>query len=163
MASASQPVSESSTQKLKILSWNIYMLPGFLAKLNGKRAGRIGELLATSEYDVVVFQEAFCPWARPKIRKKLESEFTYQAGPANRKLFSIKTNSGLWIVSKYPILSHHAIVFKNKHGIDALSRKGALLIELNVNGKGIQVTEVKELNFLGCKNLSRFTSPAHDY
>ncbi len=58
---ASQPVQERSPQKLKLLSWNIYMLPGVISNLNGRRAEAIGKWLAASDYDIVVFQEAFCP------------------------------------------------------------------------------------------------------
>jgi endonuclease/exonuclease/phosphatase family metal-dependent hydrolase len=137
--SASQAVQDASPQKLKLLSWNIFMLPGGFTHLNGRRADAIGHVLASSDYDIVVFQEAFCPLARRKIRRLLESRFPYQAGPANRKLFSLKTNSGLWIFSRYPILSHQSIVFKNRQGLDALSRKGALLVEVDINGKSVQI------------------------
>ena len=129
-AATGQIATESSPQKIKVLSWNIYMLPGILAKFNAKRATRIGEILASSEYDVLVFQEAFCPLARRKIRQQLDTHFAYQAGPANRHWFSIKTNSGIWIVSRYPITSYQSIVYKNRYGVDALSRKGALMVEL---------------------------------
>jgi endonuclease/exonuclease/phosphatase family metal-dependent hydrolase len=137
--SASQAVQETSPQKLKLLSWNIYMLPGGISNRNGRRAEVIGKLLADSDYDILVFQEAFCPLARMKIRQLLESRFPYRAGPANKRLLSLKTNSGLWIFSRYPILSHQSIIFKNKQGLDALSRKGALLVEVNVNGKTVQI------------------------
>ena len=136
---ASQPAQERSPQKLKLLSWNIYMLPGVLSNLNGRRAEAIGKWLADSDYDIVVFQEAFCPLARRKIRRLLETRFPYQAGPANQKLFSFKTNSGLWIFSTYPILSSQSIIFKNRHGWDALSRKGALMVEIDVNGASVQI------------------------
>jgi len=136
---ASQPAQERSPQKLKLLSWNIYMLPGVLSNLNGRRAEAIGKWLADSDYDIVVFQEAFCPLARRKIRRLLETRFPYQAGPANQKLFSFKTNSGLWIFSTYPILSSQSIIFKNRHGWDALSRKGALIVEIDVNGASVQI------------------------
>jgi endonuclease/exonuclease/phosphatase family metal-dependent hydrolase len=136
---AGQPVQETSPQKLKLLSWNIYMLPGVITNLNGRRAEAIGKLLAASDYDIVVFQEAFCPLARMKLRRLLATRFPYQAGPANRKLFSVKTNSGLWIFSAYPILSHQSIIFKNRQGMDALSRKGALLVEIDVNGRRVQI------------------------
>ena len=51
----------------------------------------------------------------------------------------MKTNSGLWVFSKYPILHHGSITFRTRHGIDAFSRKGALLIEININGQAIQI------------------------
>src|SRR5260221_257530 len=136
---ASQPVQERSPQKLKLLSWNIYMLPGVISNLNGGGPEVMETWLAASAYDIVVFQEAFCPLARKKIRRLLETRFPYQAGPANQKLLSFKTNSGLWIFSTHPILSSQSIIFKNRHGWDALSRKGALMVEINVNGARVQI------------------------
>jgi phospholipase C len=137
--SFSQPVTESSPQKIKVLSWNIYMLPSWIGHQNRLRAKAIAKVLTHSDYDVVVFQEAFCPMARRKIREGLAKEFPYSVGPGNQKFLSLRINSGIWIFSKYPIVSSRSIVFENKKGSDALSRKGALLVELDVKGNRIQV------------------------
>src|SRR3954469_17403901 len=119
-------------EKIKVLSWNIYMLPGVLGSGNALRAEAIGRVLSSGDYDVIVFQEAFDQKARRIISHLLKESYPYEVGPANKKFFSIKTNSGLWIFSRYPIHSSHSIVFKTRHGMDALSRKGALLAELDV-------------------------------
>lgn len=133
-----QAVSPSS--KLKILSWNIYMLPGIVAmKGKAERAKAIGEVLRSSDYDVIVFQEAFHQPSRRKINRLLRGKYPYQAGPANQKLISLKTNSGVWIFSKHRILSTKSIIFKNRSGIDAFSRKGALLAEISFQGRRIQI------------------------
>ena len=139
---AAQPEKESPPlKKIKILSWNIYMLPHFVATHSDKksRARAIGEILMKSDFDVIFFQEAFHSTARNEILTHLQTEFPYQAGPANKRLFSLKVNSGLWLLSKYPIVYHQSIIYKNKFGIDALSRKGALLVELDVEGQRIQI------------------------
>jgi endonuclease/exonuclease/phosphatase family metal-dependent hydrolase len=136
-----QSVQDFSPQKkIKILSWNIYMLPG-VVKIKGKeeRASAIGEILKDSDYDIIVFQEAFQRKARKRIFAHLKEKFPYQAGPANQKLISYKTNSGIWIFSKHPIVSSHSIIFKNKSGIDAFSRKGGLIAEVMVDKTSIQV------------------------
>ncbi len=137
----SSPCSSQNTcqKSLKIISWNIYMLPRFI-KNTGKieRAEKIGNHLQTEDVDVIVFQEAFHGGARKKIRERLKQVFPYVAGPANND-FSLKANSGVWIFSKYPIENQAAIIFKSRCGVDALSKKGALLVELNVNGNLIQV------------------------
>jgi endonuclease/exonuclease/phosphatase family metal-dependent hydrolase len=132
-------ISSSGVEKIKILSWNIYMLPGFLATGKVPRAEAIGQLLASSDYDVIVFQEAFHQKSRKTISRLLQPAFSFQAGPANQKLFSLKTNSGIWIFSKHPIIEAHSIIFNTRYGMDAFSRKGALLIELNINNNPVQV------------------------
>ncbi|MFM7851514.1 MAG: endonuclease/exonuclease/phosphatase family protein, partial [Flammeovirgaceae bacterium] len=85
------------------------------------------------------FQEAFHQKARRKILQQLKNRFPYQAGPANQQLISYRTNSGLWIFSKYPILFTQSIVFKNRSGVDAFSRKGGLIAEISVGGTHIQI------------------------
>ena len=136
-----QPVAEPSATTLKVLSWNIYMLPHLIARGSekSKRASTIAELLSESDYDVIFFQEAFHSRPRKIIYDNLIKRFTHCAGPANRHKFSLKTNSGLWVFSKYPILRHQSIVYQTRHGIDAFSRKGALLVDINVNGHVVQV------------------------
>ncbi len=127
-------------EKIKILSWNIYMLPGIVkAKGKGERATAIGEKLKDSDYDIIVFQEAFQRKARKRIFSQLKEKFPYQTGPANQKLISCKTNSGIWIFSKHPIVSSHSIIFKNKSGIDAFSRKGGLIAEVMIDKTLIQI------------------------
>ncbi len=137
-----QPVTDSPPSvKLKILSWNIYMLPHLIASGSNKsdRAEAIGEILKESGNDVIFFQEAFHAKPRKIIFENLSGQFPYSAGPANRNKFSLKTNSGLWVFSKYPITGYHSIIYQTRHGIDAFSRKGALLVEINMNGKIVQV------------------------
>ncbi len=127
-------------EKIKILSWNIYMLPSIVT-VKGKeaRAIAIGKTLRDSDYDVIVFQEAFQRKARKRIFNQLKERFPYQTGPANQKLISCKTNSGIWIFSKHPIMEAHSIIFKNRSGVDALSRKGALIAEIMVDKTHIQI------------------------
>ncbi len=130
---------ESGVEKIKILSWNIYMLPGFLGCSNLLRAEAIGTLLASSDYDVIVFQEAFHKRSRSKISQLLQSAYPFQAGPANQKLFSLKANSGIWIFSRYPIQDMHSIIFRTRYGADAMSRKGALMVDLKIKNNPVQI------------------------
>ncbi|TNF24355.1 MAG: hypothetical protein EP314_07860 [Bacteroidetes bacterium] len=131
---------DSSTPALKILSWNMYMLPP-LAKFTGKqrRAKRIGDLLRDSDFDIIVFQEAFHGAARRKIKRRMKDSYPYILGPANRKWYSFKTNSGIWILSKIPLQPLAEIDFDYCEGIDCWSRKGALLAEGEFRGQKFQI------------------------
>jgi len=127
--------AHASTTNFKILSWNIYMLPGLVpSKKKRQRSVAIGKLLAQSNYDVIVFQEAFCKSSRKCLSRLLGDAYPYQAGPANANGFSLRANSGVWIFSKHPILFTDAIIFRTRFGVDALSRKGALLSNLTWMG-----------------------------
>lgn len=135
----SQPVSALSAQKIKLLTWNIYMLPGFFGRDNIPRAEVIGALLASGNYDVIILQEAFHRRARKIIGRMTRSKYPFRAGPANQRLFSVKTHSGIWILSKHPIVDSREIIFTAHHGVDGLARKGALLVELDMAGQKLQV------------------------
>jgi len=137
--SAVDPQQEGDS--LKLLSWNIYMLPP-VVKFTGKRkrAKAIGDTLAQSNYDVLVLQEAFHAGARRKIHSRLKKAFPYRVGPAYRNFFSIKASSGVWILSRYPIKEMGKTKFKHKWGIDnKLARKGALMVEVDKNGQLFQI------------------------
>lgn len=125
---------------LRLLTWNIQMLPS-LVKRNGKakRAKAIVEQLQKQSYDVVVFEELFKKRSRRIITKGLSNNFRYHTAVLNKKSIALKTNGGVMIFSKHPIDSVHQIRYKERTGFDRLSRKGALLAELNFNGKSVQV------------------------
>lgn len=116
---------------LKILCWNIYMLPAFpMIKGQNKRAHGIVEVLKQNDYDIICFQEAFHKKSKKIIEKGLKTQYPYQVNTIKRG-FSLKATSGLWILSKYPIERIAEIEFKEKKGFDGQARKGAVLFQLN--------------------------------
>jgi endonuclease/exonuclease/phosphatase family metal-dependent hydrolase len=125
---------------LRLLSWNIQMLP-FPAPPHGKakRARAIATLLKKNPYDIVVFQEAFKRRSRRILRRELREIFPHQTEVLNKKTFSIKTNGGVMIFSQHPIQQTHEIRFTKRTGYDKFSRKGAMLAEIRFHGKPIQV------------------------
>jgi endonuclease/exonuclease/phosphatase family metal-dependent hydrolase len=144
-ASTSQPGTEPSPlpakqRELKILTWNIYMLP-FCSELhqNCKRAASISQKIAGFNNDIIVFEEAFDYQARKILRSQLKQDYPFMYGPANDSKFSFKTNSGIWILSKIPLRQLEQIEFKNRFGIDAFARKGAVLFEGQWQGQPFQL------------------------
>ena len=137
---ASELTGDTATPVLKVLSYNIHMLPP-LAKFTGKqrRAKRIGDLFKDSDFDIIVFQEAFHGAARRKIWRRMKENFPHQLGPANRRWYSLKTNSGIWIVSKLPLTQLAELDFDYCEGIDCWSRKGALLAEGEFGGQKFHI------------------------
>jgi endonuclease/exonuclease/phosphatase family metal-dependent hydrolase len=136
-----QPANETKTNQVKVLSWNIYMLPRNI-KRTGKiyRAPKIAEELKKEGYDILVFQEAFHGTARQILRRKLKKEFPYQIGPGNRKWWWVKVNSGVWMLSKTPLKKVAETEFHDCDGfVDCFARKGGLLVETTVKGQTIQV------------------------
>lgn len=120
----------SASTELKILSWNIYLLPYVsLFNDNDKRAKAIGERLNGSDYHIIVFQEAFSSKCRKILSKTLLASFPYQYGPVNDARFSLRTNSGLWVVSQFPLTQLDQLEFSKSEGYDTVARKGAVLFE----------------------------------
>ena len=126
--------------QLKILSWNIYMLPYIsLFNGNGNRAKMIVDELKTSDYQIIVFQEAFSSHCRGIISKGLKERYPYQYGPANINYIPLRTNSGLWVLSKIPLTKIGQIVFRQSSGYDKIARKGAVMFEGEYNHTTFQL------------------------
>jgi len=132
-------VTDTTDHQLKILSWNIYMLPKIVVR-KGKeeRAHAIVEQIKLNDFDVIVFQEAFLPKARKIIGEGLAELYPHHYGPANNSS-NIKTNSGVWVISKIPLRQLETIQFRNCIGFDCFARKGAILLEGDWEGKSFQV------------------------
>lgn len=130
----------ASQDSLRVLSWNVQMLPR-LVKRNGKakRARAIVEQLKQRQYDVIVFQELFRRRSRKIITKGLAEQYPHRTPVLNSQAISLKTNGGVVILSKYPIREVHQIKYRERKGWDRMSRKGALMAEIDVRGKIIQV------------------------
>ena len=126
--------------ELRILSWNIYMLPYLsLFNDNDQRSKAIAERLNGSDYHIIVFQEAFSRKCRNIMSRILMASFPFQYGPANDVTFSLRTNSGLWIVSKFPLTQLDQLKFSVSKGFDVVARKGAVLFEGHFKGSKFQL------------------------
>ena len=132
-------INRAEGRNLKILSWNIYMLPRMVPR-KGKRerAHAIVAELKKTNYDIIVFEEAFLPAARNIILAGLGEQFQFQYGPVNNSP-NIKTNGGVWILSKIKMDTVKTIEFKDCATWDCLARKGAMLLEGTWNGKTFQL------------------------
>ncbi|MCB0512924.1 MAG: sphingomyelin phosphodiesterase [Bacteroidetes bacterium] len=160
---------EASVESLKMLSWNIYMLPPML-KFTGKkkRSIHIANQLSQSDYDLIVFQEAFHRGARRRMVKSSQETYPYRIGPAFKSTFSIKTSDGIWIMSKFPIEEVDKIKYKAKKGIDRMAKKGALMVKLNKNGQEFYIVgthlnaagsddfRIRQLNQLKAELLDKY-------
>ncbi|MEI6061712.1 MAG: sphingomyelin phosphodiesterase [Bacteroidota bacterium] len=129
-----------SKARLKILSWNIGMLPVLgLFKEKDERAQAIGKALLKCDYDIIVFEEAFTCSSRIILSRTLHECYPYAYGPVNGSRFSTRFNSGIWIISKVPLLIEKEIEFTNTAGFDAFARKGAVLLEGQFQGTTFQL------------------------
>lgn len=142
-AAAQEPLPKGPeyTPELNIISWNIHMLPYcvYAKTKKRKRAKAIVEAMDTSEYNVIVFQEAFHHIVRKKMKKALKEKYPYSYGPANRKFMALRANSGIWILSDRPMIYVDEIQFEHAVGDGKLARKGVLMMEGEWYGHRYQI------------------------
>lgn len=134
--------SAGDEKELRILSWNIKMLPRLVKRVRVgpvKRSRIIPQQIINDSIDIVVFQEAFDVRARLILKRRLRDDYPYREGPANKKFLSLRTNSGIVIYSKIPIKHLEEIDFDQCEGDDCLARKGALLVQAEFNGTEFQL------------------------
>lgn len=68
----------TASSEMKVLTWNIYMLPHFnWINANHRRARGLAQELCQSDYTIIVFQEAFDNGARKIIREVLKKNFPF--------------------------------------------------------------------------------------
>lgn len=138
------PLAAQNTPEpeLRVLSYNIQMLPRWIAHLGHRpllRAKLIPEKLIADSIDVIVFQEAFDKKCMRIISRLLQERYPYTVGPANDRKAGIKLNSGVMMFSRIPLKFIDQIDFKECEKEDCFARKGALLAEADWNGKAIQI------------------------
>lgn len=152
----------SKKNQLKILSWNIKMLPGpygwFLKR--HKRADNIIQLLKESDsYDIIFFQEAFSGSIRKKIYAGLQNIYPNEVEPDDQTAF-YKLNSGLWVISHLSLNLKNHLSFTQLRGSDKLASKGAKLFSVIKDGQefhlihthmqsdyGIKYSDVRTLQY----------------
>jgi len=130
----------SNSTRLKILSWNIGMLPVLdLFKEKDDRAEAIANVLSSCDYDIIVFQEAFTAHSRAVLNQTLHDQYPFAYGPVNGSKLSFKFNSGIWILSKIPLQKKKEIEFTAYAGFDSFARKGAVLFEGQFHNSSFQL------------------------
>lgn len=131
---------KSSKPTLRILTWNIYMLPG-LVPLPGraKRAEKIVDTLSRSNIDIIIFQEVFHKKTYEYLKNNLASSYPFMYGPFNPAKNGLHTNSGVWVISKIKLEVLDAIEFEAKSGIDKIAKKGAVLLSGSFQSTPFQI------------------------
>lgn len=128
---------------VKILTWNIQMLPTFpsVAALNKGQAMRapwIVEYLNASDYSIVCLQEVIDPKMTALLKEGLKQTFPHIVS-ADAKGGISGTSGGILFASRIPIKYVDHIVYKNVTGVDALAEKGCLLVAGEHNGVPFQI------------------------
>lgn len=130
----------ASAESLKVLSWNVFMLPKPIKQsLQSTRLKIIPQELKKSQHDIYFLQEAFMGSFRSEAARVLKKTHPYQIHLNKWRGFPF-FSSGLQVISRYPIKAIDWIYFRNCAEADCFSTKGVLLVEVTLpSGKKVQV------------------------
>ncbi|KAJ3232907.1 hypothetical protein HDU81_002594 [Chytriomyces hyalinus] len=104
-----------------------------------ERARLLAEKLLERRCDIVGLNEVFLKEPTAILKKAFEANgYNVLASiPATNSWYpSIRVNSGLFLASKLPILSHGFFEYSQSSGMDQFSRKGVLVAELDQKSTG---------------------------
>lgn len=115
-------------RRLKVLTWNIFMMPEWVKEspFNQPRAAAIAQTLLEQDFDILCLQKCFDAGARDVLARALAQRYPYRYGPANPGCLLL--NSGVWVLSRYPLTDYQTIEFRRCSSWECFSRKGALLV-----------------------------------
>lgn len=118
---------------LRIATWNTFMLPSYAKRTKQKkRAKLIGNYFSNGEKaDIICFQEMFKKKCRKIITDSIKQFYPYHV-KANKGRF-LKTNSGLMIFSKYPIIASDFEEYSERCGIEKRATKGIQRVVIKTN------------------------------
>ena len=149
-----------ATNKLNLITYNVFGLPFPLKLKDKKRFKLIARSLNAISSDIVALQETFSKHS--KSLAKLEN-FPYLAYGNPPKKFQF-IDSGLITLSKHPISRVKRLVFKACTGFDCFSRKGALLTtikvphigEVDIYNTHLNAGKSKKVKYIQLKQLYKF-------
>ena len=126
---------------VKILSWNVFMLPKPLKSSRQKeRMVVIKDTLLAQDHDVLVLQESFSDLFRGTLYHGLLKKYPHQMVLGKSTSIKKRMNSGVFILSKFPFkrLGYRYYTYCGKS--DCFASKGVMLIEMALpGGKVVQI------------------------
>jgi endonuclease/exonuclease/phosphatase family metal-dependent hydrolase len=113
----------------RILTWNVFLMPECIdeSPRNVPRAGAIAAALLEHDFDIVCLEKVFDAAAREVLEATLGPVYPHRFGPANDDP-SLKINSGVLVLSRYPLTDYQTIQFDDCASFECFSRKGAILL-----------------------------------
>ncbi len=137
--------NKTSPDTLRVLSWNIQMLPNLYApftklvrKKQNTRLPEIIKYFEKSTYDVIVLQEVFDIKIKNKLEEQLIQTFPYIVLPV-KKGWGIKLSNGVMFLSKQPIELIDKVIFNVSKKSDKIAQKGCALVKLHHNNRPILI------------------------
>lgn len=125
-------------EKIKILTWNVQMLPSIgsifsrkLKKMQTERTEWIIDYLSKEDYDVVLLQESFDNDFINELNEKLKHKYPFQLNPIRPNWY--KLSNGLMVLSKIPFQMIDKVTFSSSSQSDFFAAKGAVMVKVFID------------------------------
>lgn len=125
----------SNQLNLKLLTLNTAQLPWPIGIPHRRwRAQQLVDVIQNMEEkpDIICFQEMYTYCQRSFVINKLKDQYPYQFKDTRMGAFIFGVNSGLLVLSKFPILDKLLFQYTIKLGAENLARKGVMLLKLQL-------------------------------
>ncbi|KPC61031.1 sphingomyelin phosphodiesterase [Streptomyces chattanoogensis] len=152
LTTAAPAASAAETPRLKVLTYNVFMMSKNLYPNWGQdhRAQAIPAADFFQGNDVVVLQEAFDNSSSDALKSNASAQYPHQTPVVGRSkdgwdatggAYSTVTpeDGGVTLLSKWPILRKEQYIYKDACGADSYSNKGFVYAVLDVNGTKVHV------------------------
>lgn len=126
---------------LKILQYNVQLIHQIhISSGNNARAKLIAEKIGTKykNIDVITFCEAFTQTARNILIRNLK-KYGYNFHTPVLNISNIKSNGGIFIISKHPIINYKFYVYNSTKGTDSLVEKGVVKATLIIKNTTVNI------------------------
>jgi endonuclease/exonuclease/phosphatase family metal-dependent hydrolase len=125
--------STTAPVTIKLLTWNVYMLPKPLKfSIQGDRTQLIIQELLKVDHDIIVFQEAFTKSFRENVGQALQEKYPHQVDLGRSGRWRQVMTSGLFALSRYPISPIDHSFYNTCTGVDCFASKGVLLLNVEL-------------------------------
>ncbi len=132
--------SLSFAQEIKVLSWNVFMLPRPIKfSLQAERTPLIISEMLKSNADIIFLQEAFQNKFQKEVLKKTKQQYPHQFYLGRESGSFTVYGSGVYLLSRYPFKILNKVYFDDCTGADCFASKGTFLAEFTIpDGPKIQ-------------------------
>ncbi|MFD2179572.1 sphingomyelin phosphodiesterase [Veronia pacifica] len=127
---------------LKIMTYNIWALPGIASKISERFALLPDHLKG---YDVIALQEVFAG-GREAFLRTLAEEYPYQTKMLNKPGVNVH-DGGVTIVSRYPIVREKQKIYDQCSGADCFADKGINYAEVIKGGESYHIFATHAASF----------------
>ncbi|GAB3167804.1 hypothetical protein GCM10027258_93630 [Amycolatopsis stemonae] len=148
--------AQASAASLSVLSFNLWQLP-WIANPDTSdkeaRAQAAERVIRAQDTDVVVLEEAFSaqaeslrdrladayPFRTPLVGQYCSTSPGWTSVSGNCSNSPVVVNGGVTVLSRYPIIEQHQLVYRNSYSgtADYLANKGAALVRIFAHGKAL--------------------------